>query len=185
MRIAFADREERGALRLFLRALRRASGGPPVGGGRLLKTGAVPTLRSSLRHRVQIVDDEELAFNGADIVVAASLGQVTAPGVLVRALGAGAVPLAARVPVYEEVLRDGDLGAFFQVGDVDVLASQLERLIREDDLRTGWRARAAAREELAWSKVADQVEAIYGRLAALRHDRDPKPEVRARVARTN
>ena len=100
------------------------------------KTGAVPTLRSSLRHRVQIVDDEDLAFDGADIVVAASLGQVTAPGVLVRALGAGAVPLAARVPVYEEVLRDGDLGAFFQVGDVEVLASQLERLIREDDLRT-------------------------------------------------
>ena len=121
---------------------------------------------------------------GADIVVAASLGQVTAPGVLVRALGAGAVPLAARVPVYEEVLRDGDLGAFFQVGDVDVLASQLERLIREDDLRTSLGEHgAAAREELAWSKVADQVEAIYERLAALRHDRDPKPEVRARVAR--
>ena len=74
-----------------------------------------------------MVDDEEAAFADADVVVAASLGQVTAPGVLVRALGAGAVPLAARVPVYEEVLRDGDLGLHFQAGDVDVLAEQLER----------------------------------------------------------
>ena len=37
LRIAFADREERGALRLFLRALRAAARGPPVGGGRLLE----------------------------------------------------------------------------------------------------------------------------------------------------
>ena len=119
VRIAFADREERGALRLFLRALRLLPEELPWEAVVYSKTGAVPTLRSSLRHRVQIVDDEDLAFTGADIVVAASLGQVTAPGVLVRALGAGRVPLAARVPVYEEVLRDGDLGALFQVGDVE------------------------------------------------------------------
>ena len=161
-----------------------AAGGAPWEAIVYSKTGAVPTLRSSLRHRVQIVGDEELALTGADIVVAASLGQVTAPGVLVRALGAGAVPLAARVPVYEEVLREGDLGALFQVGDVSVLASQLERLLRDDALRAGLAQRGGkAREELAWSKVADRVEAIYERLAALRHDRDPKPEVRARVAR--
>ena len=48
------------------------------------KTGAVPTLRSSLRNRVHVVDDEDAAFAGADVVVAASLGQVTAPGVLVQ-----------------------------------------------------------------------------------------------------
>ena len=102
---------------------------------------------------------------------------------LVRALGAGAVPLAARVPVYQEVLREGDLGALFQVGDVSVLASQLERLLRDDAAARGLAQRGSeAREELAWSKVADRVEAIYERLAALRHDRDPKPEVRARLA---
>ena len=54
---------------------------------------------------------------------------------LVKALGAGAVPLAARVPVYEEVLRDGDLGLLFQLGDVDVLAAQLERAVKDDALR--------------------------------------------------
>jgi hypothetical protein len=103
--------------------------------------------------------------------------------VLVRALGAGAVPLAARVPVYEEVLRDGDLGLLFQVGDVDVLSEQLERAVRDHDLRAGLAAAGAkARTELSWSRVADQVETIYGRLAALRHDPDPRPDVRARMA---
>ena len=185
MRIAFSDREERGALRMFLRALRLLPEDLPWEAVVYSKSG-IPTLRSSLRNRVTVVDDEDAAFAAADIVVAASLGQVTAPGVLVKALGVGAVPLAARVPVYEEVLQQGDLGLHFQVGDVEVLAAQLERAIRDEDLRTKLIAAGAqAREELTWSKVADQVERIYAGLAALRHDEDPKPEVRARVSGTS
>ncbi len=181
VRIAFSDREERGALRMFLRALRLLPEDLPWEAVVYSKSG-IPTLRSSLRNRVTVVDDEDSAFAAADIVVAASLGQVTAPGVLVKALGVGAVPLAARVRVYEEVLQQGDLGLHFQVGDVEVLAAQLERAIRDEDLRTKLIAAGAqAREELTWSKVADQVERIYAGLAALRHDEDPKPEVRARV----
>jgi predicted metal-dependent phosphoesterase TrpH/glycosyltransferase involved in cell wall biosynthesis len=184
LRIVYCDREERGALRLFLRALRRLPEDLPWEAVVYSKTGAVPTLRSSLRHRVQIVDDEEAALAGADVVVAASLGQDTAPGVLVRALGAGAVPLAARVPVYEEVLNDGDLGLHFQVGDVDVLAEQLQRVVRDDRLRAGLvEAGAHARAELSWERVTDQVEEIYSGLAALRHDPDPRPEVRTRLAK--
>ena len=95
VKIAFADREERGALRLFLRALRRLPEELPWEAVDLLQDGAVPTLRSSLRNRVHGGRRRGArAFRGADIVVAASLGQVTAPGVLVKALGVGAVPLA-------------------------------------------------------------------------------------------
>ncbi|RKQ92243.1 hypothetical protein C8N24_2086 [Solirubrobacter pauli] len=181
VRIAFSDREERGALRLFLRALRHLPEELPWEAVVYSKSG-IPTLRSSLRNRVSVVTDEDAAFASADIVVAASLGQVTAPGVLVKALGVGAVPLAARTSVYEEVLRDGDLGLHFDVGDVDVLTAQLERAIKDEDLRTQLaRAGGEAREELAWARVADQVEEIYTGLAALRHDPDPKPEVRKRV----
>jgi glycosyltransferase involved in cell wall biosynthesis len=184
LRIAFSDREERGALRLFLRALRRLPEALPWEAVIYSKTGAVPTLRSSLRHRVRVVDDETVALVGADVVVAASLGQDTAPGVLVRALGAGAVPLAARLPVYEEVLREGELGLHFEPGDVDVLSEQLERLVRDDGLRAGLAAAGAnARGELSWTRVADQVEEIYAELAALRHVPVPRPDVRARLAR--
>lgn len=184
VQIAFSDREERGALRLFLRALRLLPEDLPWEAVVYSKTGAIPTLRNSLRHRVHVVSDEDAAFAPADVVVAASLGQVTAPGVLVKALGVGAVPIAARVPVYEEVLREGDLGLHFEVGDVEVLAAQLQRAISDTALRTQLAtAGGEAREDLAWSRVADQVEEIYQGLAALRHDPDPKPEVRARLAK--
>ena len=111
VRIAFSDREERGALRLFLRALRRLPEELPWEAVVYSKTGAVPTLRSSLRHRVHVVDDEEAALAGADIVVAGLAG----PGHRARRARAGArAPVRsrwrARVPVYEEILRDGDLG---------------------------------------------------------------------------
>ena len=80
----------------------------------------------------------------ADVVVAASLGSVPAPGLLVRALGAGAVPVAARLPAYEEVLGDGELGLLFEPGDVDVLAGQLERVARDPEIVDELRERAAA-----------------------------------------
>src|SRR4051794_29936103 len=143
LRIVFCDREERGALRLFLRALRRLPEALAWEAVVYSRTGAMPTLRSSLRPRVHVVADEDAAFAGAGVVVTASAGQITAPGVLLRALAAGAVPVAARVPVYEEVLRDGDLGLLFEPGDVDVLAAQLERALRDEGLR----AQLAGREQ--------------------------------------
>jgi hypothetical protein len=184
LRIVFSDREERGALRLFLRALRRLPEELAWEAVVYSRTGAIPTLRSSLRARVHVTDDEDAAFASADIVVAASLGQIAAPGVLLRALGVGAVPVAARIPVYGEVLREGDLGLLFEPGDVDVLAAQLERALRDDGLRAGLSARAEQeRPRLSWARVADDVEEIYSELAALRHDPDPRPEVRARLAK--
>jgi predicted metal-dependent phosphoesterase TrpH/glycosyltransferase involved in cell wall biosynthesis len=184
LRIVFSDREERGALRLFLRALRRLPEELEWEAVVYARTGAIPTLRSSLRARVHVTDDEDAAFASADVVVAASLGQITAPGVLLRALGVGAVPVAARMPVYAEVLREGDLGLLFEPGDVDVLGAQLERVLADDALRAGLRERGEReRLELSWTRVADDVERIYSELAALRHDPDPRPQVRARLAK--
>jgi glycosyltransferase involved in cell wall biosynthesis len=185
LRILFCDHEERAALRLFLRALRRMAPELDWRATILSPTGAIPALRARLRDRVDVVDgDEAAALAGADVVVAASLGQLTAPGLLVRALGAGAVPVAARLPAYEEVLADGERGLLFEPGDVDVLAAQLGRLAGDPALlaRLG-EAGAAARPELSWQRVADEFEAVYAGLAALRHDSDGRPEVRARLAK--
>ncbi len=182
VRIVFCDREERAALRLFLRALRRLPESLPWEAVVVSATGAIPTLRSSLRERVRVASDEAAEIAQADVVVTASLGQVTAPGVLVQALGAGAVPVAARQPVYEEVLEEGDLGLLFEPGDVDVLAAQLERVVGDDALRAQLAGRAT-QVELSWSRVADEAEAIYERLAALRHDPEGRPDIRARLAK--
>ena len=176
LRIAFCAQEERAALRLFLRALRRIGDDADWEATIFSPTGAAPTgaLRSRVRDRVRVVTAEEATEDEvlaeADVVVAASIGQAPAPGLIVRALGAGAVPVCARLDAYEELLGDGDLGLRFEPGDVDVLAAQLERLAREPELlrRLGDGVRGA-RDGLSWARVADDVEAIYARLAARRH----------------
>ena len=113
----------------------------------------------------------------ADVVVAASLGQAPAPGLLVRALGAGAVPSPPACPPTRR--SSATTACWFEPGDVDVLAGQLERLARDPAA-----ARAAApREDLSWARVATEVEEIYAELAARR--RPPvgvASEVRERLA---
>ena len=116
-------------------------------------------------------------------MVAASQGQAPAPGLILRAIGAGAVPVVSRLGAYEEVVDDGDAGLLFDPGDVDVLAAQLERVVGDAALRERLRRAAAPlRARLDWSRVADEVEAVYDRLAARRHDDRGDPEVR-RAAR--
>jgi PHP domain/Glycosyl transferases group 1 len=190
IRFAFCAQEERQALRLFLRALRRLPDDLEWEATVFSPTGAAPTgaLRSRLRDRLTVLSAAETTENDvlaqADVVVAASLGQAPAPGLLVRALGAGAVPVAARLPAYEEVLGDGDFGLLFEHGDIDVLAGQLQRLAEDDDLRARMRERAVAeRAAFSWSRVADEAEAIYDELAALRRPAEPlHADVRARLA---
>jgi hypothetical protein len=183
VRLAFVEQEERAALRLFLRALRRLPKDGSWDATVLVPGGAAPVSAggSRLRDHVTVLDDadEDAVMAAADVVVAASTGQVPAPGLLVRALGAGAVPVASRLPPYEEVVEG--CGLLFDPGDADALAAQLARLIGEDGLR----AKLAAgnrRERFSWARVADDFEAVYDDLVSRRHDGRGKPEVARRLA---
>jgi predicted metal-dependent phosphoesterase TrpH/glycosyltransferase involved in cell wall biosynthesis len=198
VRIAFAEEEERSALRLFLRALRRLD----LAGDweAVVRTARGPSssipLRAELRDRVRFrsfedcAEDELLA--ASDVVVCASDGALPAPALLLRALVAGAVPLAARLPVYEEALGDGERGLLFEPKDVDMLAAQLSRLVGDTEetradaanLRERLAAGAAStRDVLDWSRVADDLEEVYAMVAARRHDGKGVPAVRRRIAR--
>ncbi|MEA2310210.1 MAG: hypothetical protein QOE28_178, partial [Solirubrobacteraceae bacterium] len=188
LRIAFCAQEERAALRLFLRALRRLPEELDWQATVFSPTGAAPTgaLRSRVRDRVTVLTadetDEGAVLAAADVAVAASLGTAPAPGLLVRAIGAGAIPVSARLPAYDEVVGDGELGLQFEPGDEDVLAAQLERLATDGELRERLRAAAApARAAMSWSRVADEAEAIYAGLAARRRDEAGDPAVRERL----
>ncbi|HMJ03994.1 MAG TPA: CehA/McbA family metallohydrolase [Conexibacter sp.] len=188
--IALVADEERPAVRTLLRALRRlpASGDwhATIWSPRGAPTGS--PLRQELRERISFAGPEELDEDAllarAHVVVRASSGIAPAPGGLVRALGAGCIPVVARLPVYEELVGDGEHGLLFSPGDAETLAAQLARLVADPAERA--RLRAAAdplREGLSWSRVADELEDVYAGLVARRHDGRGNPALRARVAR--
>jgi predicted metal-dependent phosphoesterase TrpH/glycosyltransferase involved in cell wall biosynthesis len=188
--ILFCLEEERAALRLFLRALRKLPTELPWRATVWSRVQALePTvpLSRALRERVRFCgprDGSEAQFLGrADIAVAASSGVSPAPQHLARAVAAGAVPVASRLPVYEEVLADGERGLLFEPRDSLTLASQIERLIRDADLRGRLHSQCGeAREEFSWEATADAMEKLYRQIAARRHDPDGKPDVRQRLS---
>ncbi len=181
--------EERAALRMFLRALRTLAPEPRWHATVWYPRPTAPpaTLTKLLRDRVTFVEASEVneadLLASADIAVFASEGDRATPGTLVRALGAGAVPVASRLPPYEEALGEGEAGFMFEPGEIATLSAHLTRLVAEPDLR----ARAAReaerlRRSLGWDRVASQLEAIYLDLAARRRVSAPDVKLRARLS---
>ena len=180
VRLAFVDVEERQALRVFLRSLRRLDLDLPWEATVVSAQGPSSStpLRAELRERVRFTTDgEDAAVASADVLVAASAGARPAPALVMRAIAAGAIPVLSRLPVYEE-LADAD-GLLFEPGDVEVLAGQLRRLVTDASLRARLRADAASARP--WSALADEVEASYGRVVARRHDPEGDPELWSKI----
>ena len=173
-----ATEEERAALRLFLRALRRlpteldweATVFVPDrrGADRAARAPARPRARA-LRRRTRA---EDAVLASADVVVAASHGVAPAPGLLVRALGAGAVPVASHLRLYEEVLAATATSACCSSPATwTTLTAQLERLIRDDGLLAGPARERAARPRRASTGRASPT----GLRGALRRGRRAPP----------
>jgi glycosyltransferase involved in cell wall biosynthesis len=181
--------EERAAVRTFLRALRLL---PADGSWRAAiwspRPLAVPaTLGRRLREHVRVLDAGEStegeAIAGADVLVLASEGVRTTPGALLRGVAAGVVPIVPRLPVYEELLGDGDYGLQFEPRDVEVLASHLSRLVCDQDFLRANRQRVVSRRpRLDFGRVADELEEVYGKLIARRRDPGGNRRIQARLA---
>ena len=180
--IAFVEEEERAALRLFLRALRRLDA--DLDWRAVVRSARGPSsstpLRADLRARITFdADGDEAALlAGADVFVAASDGAAPQPGLVLRAQAAGAVPLVSRLPVYEEVTGDGERGVVFELRDPDALAAGLAHLLADAGLRERLRAATSPRP---WSAVTDDLEEVYERVAGRRHDGRGDPALRARL----
>jgi hypothetical protein len=187
--IVFSDAEDRGALRLFVRALRRLPRDLDWRATIWLHNPAAaspPTLSRRMRERVTLAgpgDGSEAQFlSRATIAVAASAGTAPAPQLVLRAMAGGAVPVVARLPQYEELVRDGELGPLFEPRDALTLAAQLERLLRDPGLVNRYAEQIRNRHaELEWSRVADEYEELYERIAARRHAEDGNARVRHRL----
>ena len=188
--VVFTDGEERAALRLFLRALRRLSTDLDFRVTVLSERGPSSStpLRSDLRDRVRFVESgdalgEADVLAGADVCVFASDGAAPAPGAVLRAIAAGAVPLCSGLAVYEEVTGEGERGLLFAASEAQTCAAQLTRLITDASLLA--RLRAAGSEltqTQSWSRMTDDLERVYTRIVARRHDPAGNPKIRARLA---
>ena len=181
--------EDRAGLRVLLRALRLL---PAELEWRATVWSRAPlaipaTLGARLRRRVEVLDGETIseieALARADVAVLASDGLRPLPETLVRALASGVVPIASRLPVYEELLAEGDYGFQFEPGDVQTLASHLARLISEPELLSEARERLEGlREAFSWARVAGELEDVYAGLAARRRDPGENAPIRERLA---
>ena len=189
VRFGFVDSEERPALRLFLRALRRLDPAAPWDATIVSARGPSSStpLRADLEARVRYATPDELGeaelLARSEVFVAASDGASPAPGLLLRAINAGAVPLASRLPVYEEALGEGAHGLLFEPRDIETLAGQLERLVADATLRERLHAAAEpVRAQLTWSRVADDLEDVYAGVVARRHPVTGNRRLAARLA---
>ena len=188
VRIAFADVEERAALRLVLRALRRLDRDASWDAVIIGQGAGSPAARlpEALRGRVTMVapEQEAHALAEADVVVAASAGAFPAPGLVLRAVAAGAVPLVSAIPVYEELAADGERAVLFATGEPESLAAQLGRLVADGALRDRVRdAASPLRGELSWTRAADAYEALYAGLIARRRPLEGDAALGRRLAR--
>jgi predicted metal-dependent phosphoesterase TrpH len=184
VRLLACAEEDRSGLRMFLRALRLLPDDldwqVAVWSRDLWRPPA--TLSRALRERVRGLDSrvtEAEALAGSDVLVMASEGVRPAPGTLVAGLAAGAFPVASRLPVYEELLGQGDYGLQFEPGDVQTLAAHLERVIAAgpqppspDELR----------QRFSWSRLADELESLYVSLTDRRHGPPANGRIRSRLA---
>jgi hypothetical protein len=91
--------------------------------------------------------------------------------------------VASRLPVYDELLSDGEYGLQFERGDVQTLATHLTRLMSDPELRNQARERASgARVRFSWARVADELEHVYLRLASRRRDPEGDPRLRDKLS---
>jgi glycosyltransferase involved in cell wall biosynthesis len=190
VRLLYIEHEERPALRLLLRALRHlqtdADWQLTIASTR--GDSSITPLRASLRANVRFIDPGELSeaqmLADADVIVCSSEGTAPAPSLLMRALGSGVIPAASRLPVYEEVLGEGDRGLLFEPRDALTLAAQLDRLIDNSGLRDRLRAQGLAfAAEHTWERATDELEAVYRELVQRRHAPGDDAATTRRLAR--
>jgi hypothetical protein len=184
VRLLACAEEDRAGLRMFLRALRLLPSDLDWQATVWSRDPwrAPATLSRAVRERLRVLDaagaSEAEAMAETDVLVLASEGVRPAPGALVAGLASGAFPVASRLPVYEELLGEGDYGLQFEPGDVQTLAAHLERAIASEPAH---RAPEALRRRFSWPRVVDELEQLYGLLTARRHEPAANGGIRSRL----
>ena len=122
--------------------------------------------RSRVTFHGSVHGDQLAAFyRQCDVFVAPSIGHESFGITLLEAMAAGKPIVAARIPGYSDVVREGQEALLHTTADARDLRDVLRRIVTDAGLRTtlgaGGRRRA---EEFAWPRIAARVETHYERL---------------------
>lgn len=132
-----------------------------VGGGPLSRSEEVMIRRLGLTVRQVALSDAELV--GAYARSAAFVAPARAEGFglpVLEAMAAGCPVLLADTQVFREV--GGPAAAFFQTGEADSLATELEELLRRGD--EGRQSRVQRATAFTWSRAAERTRDVYASL---------------------
>ncbi len=187
LKIAFSEREEPGALRLFLRALRRL---PSTLDWTATIYADVPgevqiRVARQVRDRIKVIGPDQASLaellSHSDVFVAASNGPRTDQAAVRQAIASGAVPVTTTISRYVELVGDGQRGLLFPAGDPVTLAGQIRRIGEDGNLREKFRRACESFEVETWPEVAGRFEAIYERLVGRRHDPSGNEKLRKKL----
>jgi phosphatidylinositol alpha-mannosyltransferase len=104
-------------------------------------------------------------YRSCDVFCAPSIGHESFGITLLEAMAAGKPIVAARIPGYADVVRDGQEAILHRSADSRDLRDALRRVVTDSALRARLGARGRQRAlEFAWPRVAGQVEATYEEL---------------------
>ena len=176
LKIAFSEREEPGALRLFLRALRRLPDGLDWTATIYAENpGEVPVrVAKAIQDRIKVIGPDQASLaellSHSDVFVAASNGPRPDPAAVRQAIASGAVPVTTTISRYVELVGDGQRGLLFPAGDPVTLAGQIDRIGKDENLRERFRRAGSEFEVETWPEVTARFEEIYERLVSRRHD---------------
>ena len=158
---------------------RRRSGCPDAGRGpdraAAARTGSASSARGD-------ASPEEL-IAAADVVCRRVGRPPSRPRGCVRtALASGTVPVASQLPLYEELAGDGRARAAVPARRRDHARGPARAADRRATACAGSSRARAGDAVPGWDAVVDQVEGIYRRLCARRHDPEGDPAVRRRIS---
>jgi phosphatidyl-myo-inositol alpha-mannosyltransferase len=107
-------------------------------------------------------DDKARMLRSVDIYCAPNTGQESFGIILLEALAAGTPIVASDLDAFKQVLRRGEVGRLFPVGDPHQLALAIEELLDDPPLRASLAAAgAAAVAPFDWTVIAAQVMRVY------------------------
>jgi len=107
-------------------------------------------------------DDKARMLRSVDIYCAPNTGQESFGIILLEALAARTPIVASDLDAFKQVLRRGEVGRLFPVGDAHQLAEAIEALLDDASLRSSLAAAGAnAVAPFDWTVIAAQVMRVY------------------------